>query len=460
MALNAACVFEIRTTGSDSNGGGFNSGASGTDRSQQNGAFATLAATSLVHSTTTQINVLLASYTVVAADVGNIFQLAGGTATAGFYEITAVDVPNNRWTMDRSVGVAAQTCPGIMGGALLSLGKAGAIAFANGNKIWIKSGTYSITTASTNVTAGCYSNTSTGVTIEGYDTTRGDLGTKPLLQASGITAFTLISITANVACRIINIKVDGISAANGRGITFRSIIQNCEGVNFSNSAFACGLSTELGLCLNCTVTGGSGATQAAFLDSNCFGCVAYDNACPGFVTTAPRTFCYCIADSNTGISSDGFGSTGASAANSIFLNCVAYNNGRDGFRLAAVRGGACINCIAEDNTTFGFNGVNVNGLVYHNCAGFSNTSGESTFGTGTNNSSYNFVTGASSFFTNAAGRDFSLNNTASAGASARAAGIPGVYVSSFGTTGYLDIGAAQHQDSGAAASALSAAYLG
>jgi hypothetical protein len=39
MALNAACVFEIRTTGSDSNGGGFNSGASGTDRSQQNGAF-------------------------------------------------------------------------------------------------------------------------------------------------------------------------------------------------------------------------------------------------------------------------------------------------------------------------------------------------------------------------------------------------------------------------------------
>jgi hypothetical protein len=49
--------------------------------------------------------------------------------------------------------------------------------------------------------------------------------------------------------------------------------------------------------------------------------------------------------------------------------------------------------------------------------------------------------------TNAAGGDFSLNNTASAGVACRAAGIPGAFPGG-NTTGYLDIGAVQHQDAG------------
>ena len=42
--------------------------------------------------------------------------------------------------------------------------------------------------------------------------------------------------------------------------------------------------------------------------------------------------------------------------------------------------------------------------------------------------------------------DFTLNNTAGEGALCRAAGFPGALLS--GGTGYLDIGALQHQDSG------------
>jgi hypothetical protein len=50
-------------------------------------------------------------------------------------------------------------------------------------------------------------------------------------------------------------------------------------------------------------------------------------------------------------------------------------------------------------------------------------------------------------YTNKAGGDFSLNNTASAGAAVRAASLPGAFRGG-STTGYLDGGAVQHQDSG------------
>ena len=72
MALSATVVWEVRgVTGADTNGGGFNSAAAGTDYSQQAAPQvvidgATITAT--VHTTTTQLNIV--GYTVAAADVG------------------------------------------------------------------------------------------------------------------------------------------------------------------------------------------------------------------------------------------------------------------------------------------------------------------------------------------------------------------------------------------------------
>lgn len=87
---------------------------------------ATLTAATVVHSTTTQINVAIGDYTVNANDDGNIVQITGGTATAGYYRIASVDVPNNRWTLDRSAGTAGQTVVGTMGySAYVSGGKLG-----------------------------------------------------------------------------------------------------------------------------------------------------------------------------------------------------------------------------------------------------------------------------------------------------------------------------------------------
>ena len=106
-----------------------------------------------------------------------------------------------------------------------------------------------------------------------------------------------------------------------------------------------------------------------------------------------------------------------------------------------------MNCIAEDHAAgFGFthNG-NDNGIYLQNCAGFDNNSGDVSLGTGNLNQNLGFVTGTASFFTNPAAGDFSLNTTSGGGAAARAAGLPGAFPEGL-TTGFLDIGAAQHAD--------------
>ena len=118
MALPTALIHECRIGSNDANSGGFRSGGTGTDRTLQTAAHVVVdgaTITAVVHTTTTQLT--LTGYTVAATDVDNTYLIAGGTATAGLYHITAVDIPNNRWTMDRSVGTAAQTSTGNMGGA-------------------------------------------------------------------------------------------------------------------------------------------------------------------------------------------------------------------------------------------------------------------------------------------------------------------------------------------------------
>lgn len=443
MALNAAAVWEIRTTGSDDNGGAFRTGASGTDFSQQDAAQATLTAASVVHSTTTQINVAVGDYTVTNNDVGNHLNITGGTATAGVYEITTVDIPNNRWTVDRSVGTAGQTVVGAMGGAMASVGRANSFAVAS-NKLWIKAGTYTITSSSFNVAGGCVSSTN-GKGYEGYQTTRGDLGTPPLLQADGvITGFTVFSLsTASHA--VINISVDcnnrATSTAFNLSVTYT---YKCKVVNSTANAFAMSSNS---ITIECEASGCSGTAVFGLAASQAHAilCYSHDNTIPGFNITSAGAMCiHCISESNSGASSDGFTLNGATCG---VFNCSAYNNGRDGFRILT-NVIQVVNCIAEDNAGWGFN-VNgpSNDVFILGCAGFSNASGEVQENTGLFVQNIGFVTGSGSFFTNAAAGDFSLNDTAGAGAAAKSAGYPGVYPGGL-TTGFEDIGAAQSQGNG------------
>ena len=77
-----------------------------------------------------------------------------------------------------------------------------------------------------------------------------------------------------------------------------------------------------------------------------------------------------------------------------------------------------------------------------NCATYNNTSG--AFSNAANRAVGSVILTADPFV-NAAGGDFALNTTAGGGAACRNVGFPGVFPGGL-TTGYADIGAAQHKD--------------
>ncbi len=436
MALNAATVWEVRTAGNDTNGGGYDATqVGGVDQSLQdskNTVGNNISTTDAVANGTTTLTSATASFT--ADIIGNIIYLQGGTGSLAATRRRVVTRTNaTTITVDATVA-SGNTITMNIGGALASPGGA-AVNWVSGNLAWIKAGTYTITSASANVAAGCFSRTGF---VFGYQTSRGDWGTKPLLQASGISSFALLTMGASPGF-VKNIAVDGASLTTSRGIVLTSgtAAVDCKASNCTNNGF----NNSGGLCIQCEATGC--ATNAAFSGTgSCYNCWSHDNTVGGFSITAAGALVQCIADTNTGATTDGFT---VSAAGGIIISCVSYANGRDGFRSTA-SGVFITNCIAESNSSgVGFNNnTATNVLSLTNCGAFGNNT---DFSIGTNSISTNDdqVVGSSSFFTNPTASDFSLNNTAGAGADLRAVGYP-QSLASGNTISFPDIGAAQHQE--------------
>src|ERR1044071_7124465 len=106
MAISVNTYWDVRTTGSDNNGGGFVIGSSGTDYSQQDASQYSGTNLASTNGTTNPSVVTSATHNFVAADVGNIIRItAGSNWTTGYYQI--VSVSSNAATLDRAVGTAA-----------------------------------------------------------------------------------------------------------------------------------------------------------------------------------------------------------------------------------------------------------------------------------------------------------------------------------------------------------------
>ena len=102
MAIATTIVWELRTTGVDTNGGGYKPGATGTDFSQQDAA-----QYALTGVTTAAADAILLTANAAADMVGNICQIRSGTNfTTGFYEILSV-VVGVSITLDRTCTSAA-----------------------------------------------------------------------------------------------------------------------------------------------------------------------------------------------------------------------------------------------------------------------------------------------------------------------------------------------------------------
>jgi len=450
LALSANTVFEVRTTGSDSNGGGFVTGASGTDYSQQDAA-----QYALTGLTTAAANAIILTASAAAVMVGNLINITGGTNfTTGIYQITAVSVGVSI-TVDRNCTTAAGAAgTANVGGALLTVGAATAI-IVEGSITWVKTGTYSISAGIT------FANSfGTGyqqaTRLVGYGTTRGDTG-RPTIQASA-GSFTLLTVgSGKDGASIENLILDGNSQTSAIGLNVNAgsvVVTGCKIMGCPGGGILTA-SSFYGNIQQCEVTtcGTAGISVAGPpIGIQILNNYIHDNTAVGVTFASGATIQVVVGNviaNNTGASSDGL-SVAVFYVNFIHGN-VFYGNGRDGIRLTnQYPARECVqNNIFVSNGGYGINSSSAPTKTYSAAiaynAFYNNTSGaRNNIATGVGD-----VTLTSDPFVASGSGNFALNNTAGAGAACRAAGFPGAFPGGT-TTGYADIGAVQHQDSGGA----------
>lgn len=390
--------------------------------------------------------------------VGNALQIASGTNfNAGVYVIASVaaGVATVVGAGNITTGAGASGV-GYLGGAFATPGKAGQYKIA-GNSVFIKSGTYTNTSSSANVSGGRVSDTTGGASSQaptwwvGWDTERSIINVTtsfPEMSAGSTSSLTLMTYT-NSQTKLRNLAVDGNTQSSLTGLSqtgnysqmTRVYARRCTVVGV-DARGGNGNSASYVRATSCSGTagiriGGDGPCVALF-------CESYGNTTSGFAMDNNSVAIDCISSGNSGASSFGFAST------SVGYNtygCTAYGNGSHGFDCEnSIANISHTNAIAEGNGGAGFyaSGAEYMAKLLY-CAGYNNTSGN--YNTANITDVIGFVTGSATFFTNAASGDFSLNNTAGGGALLRGTGAPGTFPR--GTTvSYADIGAAQHQDSG------------
>lgn len=449
-ALNT--VAGVATTASPT------SGTWSIDYSQVDGkntAGSNMSTTDAVTAGTTTITSVSANFQVSL--IGNYIYVQGGTGTivAAWYRVTA-RASATSITVDRSTGLSVGTTATMnIGGAFATPGAVGAIK-VQGSCQWLKAGTYTFANTVANTAGGPISDTTGGSSgsvmsiWQGFNTYRTDLGTRPVLSAGAQTAFTMLAISANRTV-VNNIDLDGNSGATVAGINasssttlLRMKVSNCPGTAVTSLGYHFFL--EVVACTGSrSFTSSSGVStyvRCTARDTTTASHIGFNNA-----GASAMVLIGCIASALTGASADAFVSSTSGPL--LMYGCDAYNIGRTGFDLSTTMAGQAINCIAYTCVT-GFTGTSPLGAVeLLNCAGGNNTTNVSAANV---LFSIGFVALSGNPFTNAGSNDFSLNNTAGAGASLRAAGFntfPG------GTTAsYEDIGAAQSQATGGSAGML------
>jgi hypothetical protein len=468
-AISATMQWDVRTTGSDSNSGGFDPGVSvpGTDYSQQNSPQITYTDLVIGVTTTKYTSVL---NIVSSALPGNTLVITGGTGcTTGTYEILSNATITA--TVDRSLGTAASVCTAVLGGGNATICSAysgancvsGAMSAAvSSNTFWVKSGTY---TQTVSFNSNSSSATLYYLTFEGYGSTHGDFGTKPLLT----TATNSVPIFAPLAtATYINLNLSSTAGTSNPLIyvnqvspAFVSVYRSkldctgtssggCNGVQvYNSSTYLSIVDTEIALTTGQPgIEDGGGTSQSDliylsgdYIHGGLAGLADYGSNYERWVVT------------NTVFSGNSVGvySTSANAQVMIITGNSFYNQTNEN-----VRSSSSSLFVAQNNIFYGGTYGIRNGFAPLQT--FSNVNAFGNIGTANYSNFPAGITGDISLsanpYTNAGGGVFTLNSTAGGGAALKAAGFPGVTPAG---TGYLDIGALQSQ--GASGSSTPFGYV-
>jgi hypothetical protein len=449
-ALAGTVQWDVRTTGSNSNAGCFDPGVAspGTDYSQQDSpqvAFTDL----VIGGTNTQLTSMLNPFS--AASVGNCIHITGGTGfTTGWYEVTSVSVTTA--TMDRAVGTAASTNgTGNLGGSFLTIAATLSSA-VDGNTLNIKSGTYTLTSTLT-----------VGVSLYfvGYGTAHADGGTKPLITTS-TNSTPLFATAANIGTVLDNLAMTNTASTRALGIYATSYGGSITVLNCYASGFGGG--TDNGAFIDGTDNTHWDYNAIIVMNSEIANSVSGIYASTTHILAAQFVGNYFH---DNGIDVYGYSQGSTQVIGNIFSSSTgSFSVGLQG-NFMQVRGNTFYNA-AGSALLFSIqsNASCVqNNIFYGNLWAINQTTSASGAAAlcatrnayGSNkNANINFPVSATSItlsanpFVNAAAANFALNNTAGGGAALRAVASPQGFGSN-GTTytsNYLDVGTAQHQDTG------------
>lgn len=445
-AFGTKTAWDVQTTGADTNGGAFDSGvgAPGTDESQ--GAGTSMSCT--VQTTTTQA-ICTPAITATTHGPGNFIGALTGTgcSAAAYNELKSQSAGTG--TFDVSLGTAGSVCTTVMGGPMASAMTAANNATAH-NMVWVKTGTYT-NTAGINFTNGT---NGSNTTIEGYGTTHGDWGTAPLFTTStNSVALWGMAPGTQTSLSWINLSFSSTAVTPGNGISWVSfggqqwLVQGCKFTGLADGIYT-GTSAGNGWLsvLNSTFTGftNSGVHSATSNPTTVVNSSFNSGTGSGVLLGASGGPTTIVRDLFTNITGSGVsgGSYNSPQVWTISESTFAYNTS-NGISIQANTFTATLSFtdnIFYHNGGFGISMNSSAPLVAEDYNAFgSNTSGNYNNINSVNNGHHD-VTLTGDPFVNAASGNFALNS--SAGASLMNAGFPGTVGLS---TGYLDIGAIQHQ---------------
>lgn len=465
VTLYASVTSTLNTTAGCATTASPSSGSWSVDYTQKTAANSTGSNISVTDGVTTSSSTTITSATANFQQSlkGNIIYITGGTPTpdpTNRYEVTGV-TNSTTITVDRSTGLLSATGVTInIGGAFATIIAAGDAAWKSGvgsaiadfAVVWVQKGSYSgatITTASYIGPSGGYQSR-----LMGYFTYRGDnptiaSGNCPVYATTGAGSNGWLNASTN-GYSVYNMDFDGTGTTGAAvGITNGGALEtivNCRAKNYSSTGMTIG---GRGNCFNEAFnnagTGIAGVSHFSY---------SHKNAGGGFSLGAQVGVIFnSIAANNTGA---GFNI----AYDCGVVSCIAFGNTSDGIVGSSLASDTILNNICAANGGWGINaggtatpnsrGYQVNYNAYHN-----NTSGTITGGylLGANDVVISGTASTTPFNQTEANNksetspDWTLNNTAGAGAVLRATGLAGIMPGIFTTASYKDFGPLQHRDS-------------
>lgn len=417
MALAATTEWEVRASGSDNNGGGFDTASSGTDYSQQDAA--QVAYTDLVIDATFNTKLTSAAHPFTAAHVGNIINVTGGTGfTTGRYQV--VSVASNIATMDRAVGTTSSTGgTGNLGGGLQTLATVAAAIVAK-NTIHVKSGTFTLTAAVAPQDMEQY--------WRGYQTAHNDrTGTRPLITTS-TNSTKLFSVPGAGANRFYfeNLHLTNTAGTRAAGIEPSAnypvlFVMDCVFDGFTRALN--GGNDAAGAFLSCYVIGAEIKNCSRFAIKVTYNlavheCYIHDNTEDGIEYEANNVGLTCTRTIFANNGRYAIITPGGTVKELSIDGCVFYQNGLTfaGNPFEAINSGGNTRGSIVNSIFYG------GGLAYLGSGNYivgRNNAVDSAGMSGSTYKSHSDQTLTADPFNNAAGGDFTLNGTAGGGAVCR-----------------------------------------